>query len=89
MTIEQTVEIPANRQITFDVPPQIPTGTTARLELIWFPQRNKADEFNTTLEKIWELCEDVPISVDSFLEERRQDNDIEEERYRKSFGDNN
>jgi hypothetical protein len=83
MTIEQTIEIPANRRITFDVPPQIPTGSTARLELIWFPQRNKADEFKSSLEKIRKLCKDAPISVDSFLEERRRDNEIEEERFRK------
>ena len=28
MTIEQTVDIPADRRITIEVPPQIPTGRT-------------------------------------------------------------
>ena len=37
MTIIQTVEIPADRRITFEIPPQIPAGTKARFELIWFP----------------------------------------------------
>ena len=26
MTIEQTIEVPANRQVTIEVPPQIPAG---------------------------------------------------------------
>jgi len=28
MTIEQTIEVPENRRITLDVPPQIPVGRT-------------------------------------------------------------
>ena len=28
MTIEQTIEIPASRRITIEVPPEIPTGRT-------------------------------------------------------------
>ena len=28
MTVEQTIEIPASRRITLDVPPQIPAGRT-------------------------------------------------------------
>ena len=28
MTIEQTIEVPASRRITLDVPPQIPVGRT-------------------------------------------------------------
>ena len=37
MTITQTIEIPADRRITLEVPPQIPVGETARFEIIWFP----------------------------------------------------
>jgi hypothetical protein len=36
MTIEQTVEIPANRRITFDLPPQTPMGK-ARVEVKVIP----------------------------------------------------
>jgi len=42
MTITQTVDIPANRRITLEVPPQIPTGGTARFEIIWFPVNNES-----------------------------------------------
>ena len=43
MTITQTVDIPANRRITLEVPSQIPTGETARFEIIWFPVNNEAN----------------------------------------------
>jgi len=42
MTITQTVEVPADRRIMLEVPREIPTGTIARFELIWFPEKNEA-----------------------------------------------
>jgi len=41
MTITQTVDIPANRRITLEVPPQIPTGEKARFEIFLFPVNNE------------------------------------------------
>jgi len=92
MTITQTVEIPADRRIIFNLPCEIPAGTTAHFELIWFPVKKTTNNFNTTLEEIQELCKDSSLSVDSFLEMRRQDNELEEMKYRKLFassGDSN
>jgi len=92
MTIEQIVEIPADRRITFEVPPEIPTGVTARFEIHCFPQREAVNDLDSSLEEIWALCKDAPVTVDSFLEERRRDNKLEEERYRQFFpksGDSN
>jgi len=37
MTIEQTIEIPADRRITLDLPPELPTGR-AKVELIVTPE---------------------------------------------------
>ena len=85
MTIEQTVIIPADRRITIEVPPEIPEGATASLELIWSPQKGKAESLDTALEKIWELCKDSPVTVDSFLETRRRDKELEESQYRRFF----
>ena len=82
MTIMQTVKIPANRQVTLDVPPQIPAGTTARLELMWFPEKSPLNDLDSVLEKIWAICKDSPITVDSFLEMRRRDTELEENQYR-------
>ena len=44
MTITQTVEIPADRRITLEVPPDIPTGSVARIELILSPHKKVPDE---------------------------------------------
>jgi len=41
MTITQTIEVPADRRIMLDVPPQIPAGETARFKVIWFPVKNE------------------------------------------------
>jgi len=85
MTITQTVEIPADRQLHFDVPQEIPIGTTARCEIHWFPQKKAVNSLGTALEKIQTLCKDSPITVDSFLEMRRQDKELEEKQFRQFF----
>jgi hypothetical protein len=87
-TLQQTVEIPANHRLALDVevPEEIPAGTaTFRLEWIT-PSENTMDAYFKkkpsliqTAEKLWELCKDVPITVDSFLEERHAERDLEEE----------
>ena len=90
MTITQTVEIPANRRFTLEVPPQIPAGTTARFEIMWFPLNKAVNSLDATLVQIQELCRDSSLTVDSFLEMRRQDNELEEMKLRKLFaGDTN
>ena len=40
------------------------------------------NNFDTALEKIRDLCKDSSITVDSFLEMRRHDNELEENKYR-------
>jgi hypothetical protein len=42
----------------------------------------KKPPLDQTLAKIWALCKDVPISVDSFLEERHAETEAEEAKYR-------
>ena len=79
MTITQTVEIPENRRLTIEVPREIPTGTKARFDVIWFPQRDKFD-LTASIKKIQTLCKEAPVSVDGFLEERRKENENEEMR---------
>ena len=82
MTTTQTVEIPADRRITLEVPPQIPSGTTARFDIIWFPINYTVNNLDIALEKIWTLCKETSVSVDSFLEVRRHDKELEENQYR-------
>jgi len=92
--IEQTVIIPADHRLRldFEVPSEIPTGSTARIELFWSPYKEKASSLDATLEKIWKLCEGSSLTVDSFLEMRRRDKELEESQYRRFFdrpGDGN
>jgi hypothetical protein len=43
MSITQTVKIPASHRLTIDVPPEIPEGSTAWVELKVLPFVNKPD----------------------------------------------
>jgi len=87
MTITQIVEIPPDRRITFNLPREIPTGTTAHFELIWFPVKKETKSVETTIKEIQELCKDIPFSTDSIREERRKDNEVVEKRYQKFISD--
>jgi hypothetical protein len=80
--IEQTIEVPASHRLTIDVPREIPTGTTACFKVIWFPVQKAVNNLDAVLEKIRNLCKDSSITVDSFLEMRRHDNELEENKYR-------
>jgi len=81
MTIRQTVKVPTDHRITLEVPSQIPAGTTARFDVIWFPAKKAVNNFDAALEKIQNLCKDSSITVDSFREMRRHDNELEESKY--------
>jgi len=85
--IEQTVIIPADHRLRldFEVPPEIPTGATARFELFWSPHKEAADNLDAALDRIWKLCEGSSLTVDSFLEMRHQDKKLEESKYRRFF----
>jgi len=87
MTIRQTVKVPTDHRITLEVPRQIPAGITARFDVIWFPVKNAINDFDTALKKIQNLCKDSSITVDSFREMRRRDNELEEGKYRAFLSD--
>ena len=67
--IGQTVIIPADHRLhlDFEIPPEIPAGATVRLELFWSPSKETDNNLDSALERIWKLCKDSPLSVDSFL----------------------
>jgi hypothetical protein len=90
MTIEQTIEIPANHLLTLEVPSEIPTGR-ARMALTINPAAEEPEpndtysNFDAALAEIRELCTDSTLTVDSFLEMRRKDLELEEVKYRWMF----
>jgi hypothetical protein len=95
MTITQTVDIPDSHRLVIDVPREVPAGRSvltfspkAEQELAkgsWFSRAKgmykTKEEIHAALGTIQEICKDAPISVDGFLEMRRQEKDIEEKRY--------
>lgn len=44
MTIEQTIDIPSDRRIFFDLPPELPVGR-AKIEVIVTPEAKLSDRF--------------------------------------------
>ena len=95
MSITRTVEIPDSHRLVIDVPREVPAG---QVVLTFTPAGEKPikervfgcskgrhktkEEIHAALKEIQEICKDAPISVDSFLEMRRLERNIEENRYR-------
>jgi hypothetical protein len=92
MTIEQTVEITEERQLHLILPPGIPVGTAATVN-IFIPtegtspavKKNAHRSVDEISGKLWELCKDSSLTSDSFLEMRRKDKELEETQYRRMF----
>jgi hypothetical protein len=82
-TIQQTVEIPADRRLHLDLdlslPGRLPPGGT-RLEIILMPS-SPADgaktKARTARQKLRELCKDSTLTVDSFLAMKHDDRVLE------------
>ena len=70
MTIEQTVTIPADRRITIEVPREVPTGATARIEFNVIPfvreeeksASTASPKFRLTKKELDEMLENCPIT---------------------------
>ncbi|GHV39260.1 hypothetical protein AGMMS49546_11010 [Spirochaetia bacterium] len=88
MTLEQTVEIPASRHISFDLPFTFPVGK-AKVEVTITPEQPVMDKAVSTLEPLadiekypWEsiigCCKDSGRTVGDFLQDKYRENFIEE-----------
>jgi len=85
MTITQTVEIPANRQIFLDLPPELPLG---KAKVTVTPQiETPADDVYETAAKLRGLAKKMgsTLTVERFLEMRQEDLHLEEEKIKKFF----
>jgi hypothetical protein len=65
MTITQTVEIPADRRIVLEVPPQIPTGTVILTFTPVKKEGGKEREFGCLKGQIW-MAEDFNEPLEDF-----------------------
>jgi hypothetical protein len=85
MTIEQTVEIPASRQIFLDLPFELPVGK-AKIT-ITSPMERPAGNVHEEIIKLRGLAKKMgsTLTVERFLEMRQEDLSLEEAKYRRFF----
>jgi hypothetical protein len=78
MTVTQTVEIPADRRLTIDVPREVPPGRTV---LIFKPETEAFDPVKAreAIKNCSGLAKrmGINLSSDEFLEMRRKDRELE------------
>ena len=92
MTIEQTVEITEKDRLYLELPPGIPVGTTATVNIFIPPAGPAAPgkvKSGKSVEEIsgrlWDLCKDSSLTSDRLLQMKRKDKELEEAKYRKRF----
>jgi hypothetical protein len=85
MTIEQTVDIPADHRIFLDVPPEAPAGRT-RIT-VTFETDGAAPNRYATLENLRGIAKRMgsTLTVKQFLKMGREDTELEEMQYQRLF----
>ena len=85
MTIEQTVEIPADRRISLDLPPELPVGK-AKITITSLAEMPAADAYDavTSLQGLAKKMGST-LTVARFLDMRREDLNMEEEKNQRFF----
>jgi hypothetical protein len=90
MTIEQTIEIPANGWVHLDLPPELAgtsgkvvvTAPVAPVEAESVPRRMS---YREAIERCRGIAKGSGFTSERLFEDRRRDNEMEEEQYRKLF----
>ncbi|GHV33758.1 hypothetical protein AGMMS4952_25940 [Spirochaetia bacterium] len=98
MTLEMNVDIPASRHLTLEVPQEVPEGKVkvaftplstdpVKPGVIFNPAKLAEPRlpYEEARDRIQALFADSKFSVDSLLEERREDLEHEDEKYRRLF----
>jgi len=87
MTIEQTIDIPAGHRVFLDLPLDLPAG---KVKITITPQ-TETPTVNAyeAIENLQGLAQKLgsTLTVDSFLEMRREDLRLEEAKYQEFFQD--
>jgi hypothetical protein len=93
MTIEKTVEIPANGWIHFDIPPEW-AGASGKVVInASFPavgaettaRQQRTERYLAARQRLRELCKNSKLTSDDFLEQRRKDKELENRLDARSF----
>jgi len=85
MIFEQTVIIPADHRVFLDLPPEMPVGK-AKITITSQTEKYSADA-HVVIENLRGLAKKMgsTLTVDNFLEMRREDLRLEEEKYQRLF----
>ena len=85
MTIEQIVEIPADRRVFLDLPPELPVGK-AKITVTPQPEKPAATIYDAVT-KLRGLAKEMgsSLTVEQFIEMRQEDLRIEEKKYDRLF----
>jgi hypothetical protein len=88
MTIEQTVEIPANHRLYLDIPGDVPIGK-AKITIVPFAEPPAKPALNPyeAIEQAAGFAKKLgsTLTVEKFLEMQREDLEMEEAQYRRLF----
>ena len=79
MTIEQMVEIPANRRITIEVPPELPTGK-AKVELTITPETMPQEKTVRPLASLAGIDKERD-TMDAYFARKREDKEREDAQF--------
>ena len=87
MTIEQTIEIPADHRIFLDLPLELPVGK-AKVTVTPQTEKTVANGYEATA-SLRGLAKKMgsTLTVERFLEMRQEDLILEEAKYRRFFGE--
>jgi hypothetical protein len=86
LTIERTVDVPADHRLFIEVPPEIPAGRTILTLTLTpadgetAPRRRLTDRQRAAIEKCRGLAKKMGsrLTSDDFLEQRRKDRELED-----------
>jgi hypothetical protein len=78
MTIEQTVEIPADHRLVFEIPPNIPAGRVKAALTLTFETAEPQPEKGASWRSLFGLCRDSGDTLAAYLERRRADGALEQ-----------
>jgi hypothetical protein len=91
MVIEQTIEIPASRRITLDIPSEFPAGEKATVLVLAQDSEKEVTPRRRTPQEAIEYCWGLGkrlgsrLTSDRLIEMRREDKALEEAKYRRMF----
>jgi hypothetical protein len=78
MTIEQTVEIPADHRLVFEIPPDIPEGRAKAALSLTFETAAVLQKKDASWRSLFGMCKDSGDTLAAYMERRRSESDLEQ-----------